>query len=179
MPPCETPCPSHAVFRSHGDHKEHGEGSSQSFKKPLCTLCLRAKLPVPPMPFSDFTEITKDTERIKWKTSVSSETLCTSVPPCETHCPSHGVFRSHGDHRGHGGGSSQSVEKPLCTPCLRAKLPVPPMPFSDLTEITKNTERGAVKASKNLCALCASVRNSLYLLCRFQISRRSQRTRRE
>ncbi len=31
---------------------------------------------------------------------------------------------------------------------------------------------------KNLCALCASVRNFLYLPRRFQISRRSQRTRR-
>ncbi len=103
-------------------------------------------------------------------------------------------------------GSSQSVEKPLCTPCLRAKLSVPPMPdlpeitktmereadkdsktsvpaeplceILPLPEIAKDTERGAVKALKNLCALCASVRNSLSLPRRFQISRRSQRTRR-
>ena len=61
---------------------------------------------------------------------------------------------------------------------LRAKFCIQPMPFPDLTEITKDTEMGAVKALKNLCALCASVRNSVYNPCRFQISRRSQRTRR-
>ncbi len=45
-------------------------------------------------------------------------------------------------------GSSQSVEKPLCTPCLRAKLSVPPTAFTDLTEFTEDTEGGVEKAKR-------------------------------
>ena len=48
---CETFYTTHAVFRSHGDYKRHGERDRQSFEKPLCTLCLRAELFVHPKLF--------------------------------------------------------------------------------------------------------------------------------
>ena len=62
---------------------------------------------------------------------------------------------------------------------LKTSVPAEPLcEILPLPEIAKDTERGAVKALKNLCVLRASVRNSLYLPCRFQISRSSQRTQR-
>ncbi len=63
-----------------------------------------------------------------------------------------------------------------CTLCLRVKLFTHPIPFSDLTEFIKDTERGADKSLKKpLCPLC--LRAKLYPIP-FWISRRSQRTRR-
>ncbi len=89
-------------------------------------------------------------------------------------------FRSHGDHRGHGGGAEKAL-KNLCSKLCLSRCPqrprrkggvgkdiktsvpsvppcetlYPPMPFSDLAEITKAKERGACKDIKT------SVRNSL------------------
>ncbi len=117
VPPCETFYTSHAVFRSHGDHRGHGEGGRKSVEKPQCET----------LPLTEFTRAKERGVGKDIKTSVPS------VPPCETFYTSHAVFRSHGDHRGHGGGSRKSVEKPQCE-----TLP--------LTESTKNTEGGAVKA---------------------------------
>ena len=86
------------------------------------------------------------------KTSVPAEPLCEILPLPE-------IAKDTEE------GSSQSVEKPLCTPCLRAKLIVPPTAFTDLTEFTEDTEGGVEKALKNLCA-------------KFCLSLRSQRTQR-
>ncbi len=86
------------------------------------------------------------------------------MPLCETLCTSHAVLDLTEITEDTEGGR-KSVEKPLF-----ATMP--------LTESSKDTEREADKSLKNLCVLCASVRNTLYLPCRFQISRRSQRTQR-
>ena len=77
---------------------------------------------------------------------------------------SHAVFRSHGDHRGHGGGAEKALTN-LCSKLGLSRSPQRP-------------RRGGMQRYKNLCALCASVRNFLYIPYHFQISRRSQRTRR-
>ncbi len=137
-------------FRSHGDHKGHGEGSRKSVKKPLreilplmeipkdtkrgsvkalknlCALCASVRnFLYLPRRFRSHGG-TEDTKRGSVKALKNLCALCASVRnflylPCR--------FRSHGDHKGHGEGSSPSIEKPLCPPCLRAKLLIPSMPF--------------------------------------------------
>ncbi len=121
------PCRFQISWRS----KRTRRGSRPSFKNPLCPLCLCAKLFIPPTAFwisrrsqrtrrggrksvekplfetLPLTEITKDTKRR------SDKSLKTSVPPCETLCTSHAVFRSHGDHKGQGEKTRQIIENPL------------------------------------------------------------------
>ena len=78
-----------------------------------------------------------------------------SVPPCETFYTFHTVLDLTEFTKNTEGESRKSVKKPLCE-------------ILPLTEITKDTKRGSVKALKNLCALRTSVRNFLYLPCRFR-----------
>ena len=96
-------------FGSHGDHRGHG-GGRKSVEKPLCTPCLRAKLFIHPMPFSDLAKIAKDTER-RPDVNALKKTSVNSVPPCETLCTTHAVFRSHGDHKVHKGQGEGSRQR--------------------------------------------------------------------
>ena len=93
MPLCETFYTSHTVLDL-TEITEDTEGGQKSVEKPLFET-----LPL--------TEITKDTKRR------SDKSLKTSVPPCETLCTSHAVFRSHGDHKGQGEKTRQIIENPL------------------------------------------------------------------
>ena len=112
-----------------------------------------------------------------------------SVPPCETLHTSHVVFRSRGDHKGHGEGAGQAL-KTLCALCasVRNFLSLPRRFGSHgdhrghgggaekalknlcsklcLSRSPQRPRRGRQRF-KNLCALCASVRNFLYFPRRF------------
>ncbi len=63
---------------------------------------------------------------------------------------------SHGVHKGQGEGAGKDLKTsvPLCENLYTSHAVL------DLTETTKNTERRPDKSLKNLCELCASVRNS-------------------
>ena len=144
VPLCETLYTSHTVLDL-TEITEDTEGAEKALKNLCSKLCL-----------------SRSPQRPRRGGRQRFKNLCASVRnslyiPCR--------FGSHGDHRGHGGGR-KSVEKPLCTPCLRAKLFIYPIPFW-ISRSSQRTQRGANKALKTLRALCASVRNSLYLPCRF------------
>ena len=203
MPPCKTLHTSHTVFRSHGDHKKHGEktrqrslknlcalsvppclraklfipshavfrshGSSQrirrdeagkSSEKPPGTLCLRAKLFTHPIPFSDLTKLTKDTERSRQSLEKPP------CPPCLRAKLYPTPFSALTEFTRTRRKISQRSKKPPCPPCLRAKLLYIPSHFQ-ISQSSQRTQRGANKALKTLRALCASVRNSLYIPYRF------------
>ncbi len=136
--------------------KDTERGADKSLKN-LCALCASVRNSYP-IPFLDLTEITEDMEGGRKSVEKS---LFETMPLTE--------ITKNAERE-----ANKSLKKPLCPLCLCAKLLSHTV--LDLTEVTKDTERGADKSLKNLCGLCASVRNSIPY--HFQISRRSQRTRR-
>ncbi len=163
-------------FRSHGVHKEHGEGSRKALKTSVTSVPL-CETHCPSHAVLDLTEITEDTEggegnevlcasvRNSASPGVHKEhgegsrkalkTSVTSVPLCETHCPSHAVLDLTEITEDTEGGEGNEV---LCASVRNSASP----------GVHKNHEEGADRALKNLCDLCASVRNSLSLPCRFR-----------
>ncbi len=188
MPLCETHCPSHGVFRSHGEHRGHGGGAEKALKNLCAQFCL-----------------SRSSQRTRRGTGQSLKTSVHSVPPCETLYTSHAVldltentedtergankslknlcvlrasvrnssytpcrFSSHGDHKGYGERSRQILEKTSVYSVPPCEILYTPHAVLNLTEFTEDMKRGAVKALKNLCVLRASVRNSSYTPCRFK-----------